>query len=75
MVRTLHQGRLLINSLSKEKGETIVEEYMNEVKAIIATLEGVKADGPDNWNRLLACDQALRDMLAQMQAEKQEEHK
>ena len=50
-----------------------MENYEQTIKRVIATLEGIKADGPDNWNRLLACDQALRDLLAKMQAEKQEE--
>ena len=50
-----------------------MENYAEVIQKIIATLEGIKADGPDNWNRLLACDQALRGMLAKMQAEKQEE--
>lgn len=50
-----------------------MENYEQTIKRVIATLEGIKADGPDNWNRLLACDQALRSLLAQMQAEQQEE--
>lgn len=50
-----------------------MEHYEQTIKSVIATLEGIKADGPDNWNRLLACDQALRGMLAKMQAETQEE--
>lgn len=50
-----------------------MEKYETTLKNILVTLEGIKADGPDNWNRLLACDQALRDLLAKMQAEKQEE--
>lgn len=46
-----------------------MEKYTNAIKTIIVTLNGVKADGADNWNRLLACEQKLREMLADMQKE------
>lgn len=40
------------------------------IRNIIATLEGIKAEGPENWNRLLACDQALKELLAKLEAQK-----
>lgn len=40
------------------------------IRNIIATLEGIKAEGPENWNRLLACDQALKGLLDQLEAQK-----
>lgn len=50
-----------------------MEKYTNTIKTIIVTLDGVKAEGADNWNRLLACEQKLREMLADMQKEEPKE--
>lgn len=44
-------------------------DYKVTIQRIMVTLEGVKADGADNWNRLLACHQELQNMLAMMSAE------
>lgn len=46
-----------------------MEKYEQTIKTVIVTLAGVKAEGPENWNRLLACDQLLKQLLADMQAD------
>ena len=44
-------------------------DYKATIQKIIYTLEGVKAEGSENWNRLLACTQELHSMLENMKAE------
>lgn len=46
-----------------------MEKYINAIKTVIITLDGVKAEGAENWNRLLACEQKLREVLENMQME------
>ena len=38
-------------------------EIEKKLKNIIATLECVSVNGAENWNRMLACSQALRELL------------
>ena len=49
-----------------------MDEYMQTIRNIMFTLSGVKAEGPDNWNRLSAVYQALGDMLEKMNEEGQD---
>lgn len=42
---------------------------MQTIRNIMNTLKGVKAEGPDNWDRLLGCHQALAGMLESMAQE------
>ena len=50
-----------------------MDEYMQTIRGVMATLDGVSAEGHENWLRLLSCRQALENMLAKMDAEKQQE--
>lgn len=43
-----------------------MDEYIKTLTQIMATLNGVKAEGVDNWRRLLACAQAIEAMIEQM---------
>ena len=51
-------------------------ETIKKIEAIQRTLSGVSASGPDNWNRLLGCMQALdevKEELTEMETEEVEE--
>lgn len=47
-------------------------DVIKKIEAIQRTLSGVSASGPDNWNRLLGCMQAL-DEVKEALAEEVEE--
>lgn len=42
-------------------------DYKSSISKIIYTLNGVKTEGEENWNRLLGSIQELRAMLADME--------
>lgn len=49
-----------------------MEKIVGKIEAIQQTLSGVTAKGPDNWNRLLGCMQALDEIkneLIEMEVE------
>ena len=46
-----------------------MDEYIKTVQQIRATLEKVRAEGAENWERLLACAQALEQLADRMQRE------
>lgn len=49
-----------------------MKEIIRKIEAIQRTLSGVSASGPDNWNRLLGCMQALDEVkneLIEMEVE------
>lgn len=48
-----------------------MDEYMKTIRNIMFTISGVKAEGPENWNRLCAAYQALDEMLKKMSAEQE----
>lgn len=47
-----------------------MDEYMKTLQQIMATINGVKAEGAENWRRLLACTQAIESMIEQMKEER-----
>lgn len=50
-----------------------MDKYMQTIRGIMATLDGVKLDGWENWLKMLSCRQALENMLTEMQANAQTE--
>jgi len=42
-------------------------DYKSSILKVIYTLGGVKAEGEENWNRLLGSIQELRAILADME--------
>lgn len=46
-----------------------MDEYMQTIRGIMATLDGVKVEGRENWLKMLSCQQALENMLAEMSKE------
>ena len=53
-----------------------MKEIVKKIEAIQRTLSGVSVSGPDNWNRLLGCMQALdevREELTELETEEVEE--
>lgn len=42
-------------------------DYKTSISKIIYTLNGVKTEGEENWNRLLGSIQELRAMLTDME--------
>lgn len=48
-----------------------MDKYMQTIRGIMATLDGVKVEGRENWLKMLSCQQALENILADMDAEKQ----
>lgn len=41
-------------------------DYKETIQKVLAVLQGVNVQGRENWDRLLACDQALRSVLNDM---------
>lgn len=41
-------------------------EIIKKIEAVQHTLSKVSAAGPENWNRLLACSQALEEIKVQL---------
>lgn len=48
-------------------------DYKASILKVIYTLNGVKTEGEDNWNRLLGSIQELRNVAANMDAEESNE--
>lgn len=46
-----------------------MDKYMQTIRGIMATLDGVKVEGRENWLKMLSCQQALENMLAEMAKE------
>lgn len=50
-----------------------MDNYMQTIRGIMATLDGVKVEGRENWLKMLSCQQALENMLAEMATKAQTE--
>ena len=48
-------------------------DVIKKIEAIQRTLSGISASGPDNWNRLLGCMQALDEIKESLTEEEVEE--
>ena len=48
-------------------------EIIRKIEAIQRTLSGVSASGPDNWNRLIGCMQALDEIKEELTEEVEED--
>lgn len=48
-----------------------MDEYMKTIRNIMFTINGVKAEGHENWNRLCAVYHALEEMLSKMSEEQE----
>lgn len=48
-----------------------MEKYIKTIRNIMFTIDGVKAEGHENWNRLCAVYHALEEMLREMSAEQE----
>lgn len=46
-----------------------MDKYMQTIRGIMATLDGVKVEGRENWLKMLSCQQALENMLTEMTKE------
>lgn len=47
-----------------------MDKYMQTIRGIMATLDGVKVEGRENWLKMLSCQQAMENMLTDMATEK-----
>lgn len=52
-----------------------MDKYMQTIRGIMATLDGVKVEGRENWLKMLSCQQALENMLAEMAKEAESQKK
>lgn len=50
-----------------------MDKYMQTIRGIMATLDGVKVEGRENWLKMLSCQQAMENMLTEMAATAQTE--